>query len=69
MPLSDKRLAQAQYNPLITKIENRLQTWKAKTLSIGGRITLINAVLTAMPLYFMSTFILPKWVIKKIDKI
>ena len=38
-------------------------------LSIGGRLTLMNATLTAMPMYMMQTFLLPKWVTKKIDQI
>jgi hypothetical protein len=29
---------------------------------------LINLTLTTMPLFFMSTFRLPAWVVKKIDK-
>ena len=50
-------------------MENKLSTWKANLLSIGGRVTLINATLSAMPISFMSTFMLPKWLIRKIDKI
>lgn len=68
MPLSNKRLKKEHYNALIHKIDKKLPTWKASLLSIGGRITLINAVLTAIPVYMMQTFILPKWVIKRIDK-
>lgn len=30
---------------------------------------MINSVLTAMPTYFMSVFLLPKWIIKKLEKI
>ncbi|XP_078150208.1 uncharacterized protein LOC144545516 [Carex rostrata] len=69
MPLSNKKLDKSQYQPLITKMEKILSTWKASLLSIGGRVTLINATLSAMPIYFMSTFMLPKWVLKRIDKI
>lgn len=69
MPLSNKKLTKDQYLPLITRMENKLATWKASSLSIGGRVTLINATLTAMPIYMMSTFMLPKWVILKIDRI
>lgn len=69
LPLSNKRLQKQQYMELIQKIENKLTSWKAAMLSIGGRITLVNATLTAMPMYMMQTFLLPKWVIKRIDKI
>lgn len=30
---------------------------------------MINSVLTTLPIYFMSTFRLPKWVIASLDKI
>ena len=34
---------------------------------MGGRLTLVNSVLSALPLYYLSFFKLPCWVIKKID--
>lgn len=69
MPLSNKKLKKDHYLPLIQKIANKLTTWKANLLSIGGRMVLLNATLTAMPIYYMQTFLLPKWVIETIDKI
>lgn len=70
MPLSNKKqIGKDQYQPLVTKMENKLFTWNAGLLSIGERVTLINATLSAIPIYFMSTLMLLKWLIKKIDKI
>lgn len=69
VPLSNKKFGKLQYQPLFTKMEGKLSIWKAGLLLIGGRGTLINATLSAMLIYFMSTFILPKWLTKKIDKI
>ena len=40
--------------PVIQTFENRLSSWKAATLSIGGRITLIRSVLESLPTYFFS---------------
>nr|GFA80938.1 RNA-directed DNA polymerase, eukaryota [Tanacetum cinerariifolium] len=41
------------------KLSSRLSKWKLKTLSIGGRLTLIKSVLTSLPLYHMSIFKCP----------
>jgi hypothetical protein len=49
------------------RFEKRLSSWKGKHLSIGGRLTLINSVLSSLPLYMMSFFAIPKGVPKKLD--
>ena len=40
--------------PFIDKIAKRLPKWKGKFLSLGGRLILINAVLSSIPIYFLS---------------
>ncbi|GJU41644.1 RNA-directed DNA polymerase, eukaryota [Tanacetum coccineum] len=40
----------------VLKLRSRLSNWKVKTLSIGGRLTLLKSVLGASPLYNMSIF-------------
>ncbi|GJW84461.1 RNA-directed DNA polymerase, eukaryota [Tanacetum coccineum] len=42
------------WDEVLDKISSRLSKWKIKTLSIGGRLTLIKSVLTSLPLYHMS---------------
>jgi len=49
------------------RFEKRLSSWKGKHLSIGGRLTLINSVLSSLPMYMMSFFEIPKGVLKKLD--
>ena len=41
------------YDFLIEKIWDKLAGWKARTLSLAGRCTLINAVTTAIPTHVM----------------
>lgn len=53
LPLSIKKPNKINYQPLLVSIQNRLEGWKSKFLSYGGRITLVKAVLTAMPLHYM----------------
>ena len=59
----------ADWLPLVEKINKRLDGWKGASLSIGGRLTLLNACLSSIPLYCMSMSLLPNTVIKKIDMV
>ncbi|GJW06418.1 putative RNA-directed DNA polymerase, eukaryota, reverse transcriptase zinc-binding domain protein, partial [Tanacetum coccineum] len=43
--------------------------WKSKTLSIGGRLTLIKSVLGSVGVYYFSTFKAPIKVINKLEGI
>nr|GFB93648.1 RNA-directed DNA polymerase, eukaryota, reverse transcriptase zinc-binding domain protein [Tanacetum cinerariifolium] len=44
------------WDEVIDKMVNRLSKWKKKTLSIGGRLTLLKAVFGSRPIYHMSIF-------------
>ena len=66
LPLNPTSLTPADWQPLIDRIDKRLTAWKGHSLSHGGKLILVNAVLTSIPLYFMS-FLLPHWVIDHID--
>nr|GEX66683.1 RNA-directed DNA polymerase, eukaryota [Tanacetum cinerariifolium] len=48
------------WEEVVLKIRSRLSKWKVKTLSIGGRLTLLKSILGASPLYTMSIFKAPK---------
>ncbi|KAJ9551049.1 hypothetical protein OSB04_015094 [Centaurea solstitialis] len=54
---------------VLNKISNKLAAWKSNQLSIGGRTTLIKAVLGNMPVYFLSLFKAPVGVINKLEAI
>ena len=69
LPLTLKRPHKELFLPLIEKIESKLDGWKGKLISRGGRLQLMNSVLSSIPIYFMSSFLLPIWVINRIDKI
>lgn len=64
-----KQLQVADWQFLVDKIEGRLKNWQGHLLSIGGRITLLNFVLSSIPLYTLSIYKIPLTVLKQIDKI
>ena len=55
------------WKPVIDKVSSKLSTWKAKNLSLGGRVTLCKSVLGSIPLYFLSLFKAPVKVIDSIE--
>ncbi|GJV78097.1 RNA-directed DNA polymerase, eukaryota, reverse transcriptase zinc-binding domain protein [Tanacetum coccineum] len=57
------------WDEIIMKVEARLSKWKMKTLSIGGRLTLLKSVLGLIPIYHMSIFKVPKMVLRKLESI
>lgn len=57
------------WNPVIERFEKRLVGWKRHFLSKGGRLTLIKSTLSNLPTYFMSVFVLPSSVAKRLEKL
>ena len=57
------------WDPVINKLKAKLSVWKGRFLSMAGRICLINSVLTAIPLYYISLFKVPTSVCKRIISI
>jgi hypothetical protein len=47
------------------QIEKKLSSWKGKHLFVGGRLVLINSILTSLGM--LSFFEVPRGVIEKID--
>lgn len=56
------------YEGFITKTMNKMQSWKGKLLSIGGRATLISHVLQTMPIHLLLAVNPPASVINKLHK-
>jgi zinc-binding in reverse transcriptase len=64
-----KKLARPDWQKLIDKILNRLPVWKGRLLSLGGRLILLNSVLSFIPLYYITMFKIPAWVLTRIDQL
>ena len=67
IPIHYRPLTIAEWKHVEERLEKRLASWKAKILSYGGRLVLINSVLTNMVLYMLSFFHLPKGVLQRLD--
>ena len=59
MPLGGKSKSIGIRNGVIEKWEKKLTNWKSQYLSRGGRLTIVNSVLDAIPDYMMSVFPTP----------
>jgi hypothetical protein len=60
-------LRNAEWKEVVERFEKKLSSWKGKLLSLGGRLTLINSVLSSLPMYMMSFLAIPSGVLKKLD--
>ena len=69
LPLRGNPRALNFWNPVMDKVEKRLQKWKRACLSKGGRLTLIQAVLSSIPSYYMSLFKMPIGVAAKVEQL
>ena len=63
VPLGDKSNSMNIWISVMEKCEKKLFRWKSHYLSLGGRVTLINSVLDALPTYMMSIFPVPNGII------
>ncbi|KEH37841.1 transmembrane protein, putative [Medicago truncatula] len=57
------------WEPLLESLRNKLNSWGNKHVSLGGRVVLLNAVLNAIPIFYLSFFKLPVRVWKKVVRI
>ncbi|KAK1258794.1 hypothetical protein QJS04_geneDACA020276 [Acorus gramineus] len=48
-------------------MEKRLIGWSSQSLSLGGKLMLLQAVLSSLPVFYLSIFKLPKGVLHRLD--
>ena len=56
-----------KWDTIADKFMKKMSKWKAKTLSIGGRLTIVSNIMGGIPNYWLSMFPAPKGVIKELE--
>ena len=52
---------------IIQKFSSKMSQWKARLLSVGGRLSLIKSVVGNLPTYYMSLYLMPTTVQKVLE--
>jgi hypothetical protein len=69
LPVCANPRREATWEPMIEVLNKRLNSWKNRFVSLGGRVILINSVLAAIPIFFLSFMKMPTKVWKRIVSI
>jgi hypothetical protein len=56
IPISDRTLNLKDFKVMTQKMRKKLQPWKCKHLSYGGRLILTNSSLSSVPTYLIGMF-------------
>ncbi|GKA17020.1 RNA-directed DNA polymerase, eukaryota, reverse transcriptase zinc-binding domain protein [Tanacetum coccineum] len=54
-------------NDIVHKFSFKLSSWKARLLSVGGRLSLIKSVLGNLPTYYMPIYMMPASIRNKLE--
>jgi hypothetical protein len=57
-----RQLFNSKWGKVEERFEKKLSCWKAKYLSYGDRLVLLNSVLSSLPIFMMAFFEIPKGV-------
>ena len=56
LPMHFKKLFNKDWKNIEERIEKRLSSWKGKMLTVGGRLVLINSVLSSLPMFMFMIY-------------
>ncbi|GJU47741.1 RNA-directed DNA polymerase, eukaryota, reverse transcriptase zinc-binding domain protein [Tanacetum coccineum] len=57
------------WEAIVKKNSSNLSLWKARLLSVGGRISLIKSILGNLPTYFMLLYLMPASIRSKLESL
>jgi hypothetical protein len=69
LPVGANPRRAVMWEPLLDSLPKRLGLWSNKYISLGGRIVLLNSVLNAIPIFYLSYMKIPVQVWKQVRRI
>jgi len=69
LPVGSSMAKTTNWQPVIDKFNMRLSNWKAKQLSIGGRLCLCKSVLGSLSTYYFSLYKAPRKALHYLERI
>ncbi|XP_008788907.2 uncharacterized protein LOC103706552 [Phoenix dactylifera] len=69
VPTIGRRLRVVECSGLVQRVQSRLEGWRASSLSMMGRVTMVRAVLGSIPVYLMANTVVPKTVLLRIERL
>lgn len=69
IPVDAKKIRMQELEKIVFKMRKRLDPWKEKYNSSGGRLLLINTCLSSLPIYLMGFYFLFEGTHKHMDTI
>ena len=67
LPIAAKKCAISDWEPLSSKVANRVCPWRGRFMSSGARLILTNSSLSSLPMFTMGLFLLADGVHSKFD--
>ncbi|WVZ95347.1 hypothetical protein U9M48_041127, partial [Paspalum notatum var. saurae] len=67
IPMHHRKISNKDWFSVEERFQKKLSSWKGKLLSSGGRLVLVNSVLSSLPMFMLFFFEAPKGVLKKLD--
>ena len=69
LPVGANLRGMSTWEPLVENLSGKLNSWFHKYISFGGRIVLLNSVLNAIPIFYLSFLKLPVQVWRRLVSI
>ncbi|VFQ86115.1 unnamed protein product [Cuscuta campestris] len=67
--LTSQRASERDFSPLVTKVDEYIRKWNAKTLSAAGRLELIRAVIQGIEGFWFQAFPIHKSILDRITSL